>query len=150
MAGKKSAASKPSKPRENRSARIGKALEFIASGESVRKSCEMAGIAAMTFLDNVDGVQYARARDAQADCHFDEMADLERECREGTLDPQAFRALLDSRKWRLARMRPQVYGDKLGLEVSGKGGGPIQVADLANMDDDQLQTILGERRDDAE
>jgi len=107
------------KQERERSAKIAKALELIADGESVRKSCGVAGIVVQTFLNNVDGGQYARARDAQADRHFDEMADLERECKVGSLDPQAFRALLDSRKWRLARMRPKVYGDRNEVEHSG-------------------------------
>lgn len=95
-------------------------LADIASGLSVRAACEKSGVKLVTFLDNVDGEQYARARDAQADAHFLEMADLEEQCRQGVLDPQAFRALLDSRKWRLARMRPTVYGDKMAVENTGE------------------------------
>lgn len=97
---------------ERKKNRIDKVLELVSSGQSLRKSCEAVGMSAPTFLREVDVEQYARAREAQADAHFDEMAELEAECRAGTLDPQAFRALLDSRKWRLARMRPRVYGDK--------------------------------------
>jgi phage terminase small subunit len=46
-------------------------------------------------------------------------------------------------------------GKHLGMfverhEVSGPSGGPIQVADLANMDDNQLQAILGRNTSDAE
>ena len=91
---------------------IASVLAHISSGRSVRKSCELVGVPVPTFLKNVDRDQYARARDAQADAHFDEMTELEEQCRSGELDPAAFRALLDSRKWRLARMRPKIYGDK--------------------------------------
>ncbi len=60
--------------------KIEDALSFITAGNSVRKSCERAGIEAPTFLKHVDGEQYARARDACADAQFDEMADLEKRC----------------------------------------------------------------------
>ena len=94
-------------------------LAEITAGLSVRKACEKHGVLASTFVQSVDAEQYARARDAQADAHFKEMADLEEQCRQGLLDPQVFRALLDSRKWRLARMRPSEYGDKTAIEHSG-------------------------------
>lgn len=108
--------------------KIRTALELISGGQSVRKACEAAGIARTVFLENVDGDQYARAREAQADAHFDEMAELEAECRAGTLDPQAFRALLDSRKWRLARMRPRVYGDRVDVTNSDGSMRPLPQA----------------------
>ena len=95
-------------------------LDDISSGMSVRKACERHDVNHWTFVQAVDESQYARARDMQADTHFEEMADLEQQCKDGTLDPQAFRALLDSRKWRLARMRPKVYGDTTKIEHSGQ------------------------------
>ena len=95
-------------------------LAEIISGMSVRKACDKHNVLPSTFVQSVDAEQYARARDAQADAHFEEMADLEEQCREGLLDPQTFRALLDSRKWRLARMRPTVYGDKMAVENTGE------------------------------
>lgn len=97
----------------NRESKIRKALELISDGQSVRKACAAAGIAFSTFRDNVDPAQYAHAREAQADTYFDEMAELEARCRDGELVPQVFRVMLDSLKWRLARMRPNVYGNKL-------------------------------------
>ncbi len=124
--------------------KIAKALASISNGESVRKSCIAAEIALVTFLDNVDGEQYARARTAQADAQFVEMNDLEQQCLRGEIDPQAYRVAMDTRKWRLARMHPK-YNDKVQLEVSGPDKGPIQVADLAMMDDAQLQAILGHK-----
>ena len=73
-------------------------LADIASGLSVRKACEAHGVKLSTFVQNVDGEQYARARDLQADAHFEEMADLEEDCRRGDLDPHVFRAMMNSRK----------------------------------------------------
>lgn len=112
---------------ERKADRIDKVLELVSSGMSTLKACEAAGIKRPTFLREV-GIdknladKYARAREAQADAHFDEMAELEAECHAGTLDPQAFRALLDSRKWRLARMRPRVYGDRVMVDNTSSDG----------------------------
>lgn len=97
-------------------------LSDIRTGMSVRGACEKHNVAVSTFVENVDGEQYARARDSQADAHFAEMTELEQQCLHGELDPQALRAVIDSRKWRLARMRPKVYGDKQAIEHSGSIG----------------------------
>lgn len=107
---------------ESTKKKIQKVLALMAGGQSVRKSCADAEISCSTFLKYVDGEQYARARDAQADAQFDEMVDLEEQCRDGLLDPQAFRALLDSRKWRLARMRPKLYGDRATVDHTSSDG----------------------------
>ena len=111
---------------------IDKVLELVAGGQSLRQACKAAGIKPATFLlardkDAALAEQYARAREAQADAHFDEMVELEAECREGKLDPQAFRAMLDSLKWRLARMRPRVYGDKLTVDNTSSDGSMSQL-----------------------
>lgn len=111
--------------RKNHSKEVKQVLVHISSGISVRQSCGLVGIAVSTFLDNVDSEQYARAREACADAQFDEMADLEMRCLSGALDAQAFRAAMDARKWRLARMRPTVYGDK--IQASAEIGGKLEV-----------------------
>ena len=97
--------------------RIAKVLSLIANGESVRAACKKAGIDRSVFLNHVDGEQYARARDAQADTHFAGLVDLEAQCLDRKLDPQRFKAVLDSMKWRLARMKPQVYSEQARLAL---------------------------------
>ncbi len=124
--------------------KIAKVLASVSSGESVRNSCIAADIALKTFQDHVDSRQYARAREAQADAHFYKMQELVQSCLDGNIEPQAFRAAMDVEKWILARMHPK-YNDKVQLEVSGPNKGPVQVADLAMMDDEQLQAILGHK-----
>lgn len=95
-------------------------LSLISQGESVRRSCELYNIPFRTFLDRVDSAQYAQARMDSADAHFMGMEDLERELRAGEIDFNTFREIVNARKWRLARMRPQVYGDKVDTSLSGK------------------------------
>jgi hypothetical protein len=40
---------------------------------------------------------------------------------------QRSRLRVESRKWAAAKLLPKVYGDRLQQEVSGPGGGPMQV-----------------------
>jgi len=88
--------------------------------------------------------QYARARERQADAEFDEIRSIADETPE--LEPvldkdgqvvemrmsSAYvawqKSRIDARKWRAAKMRPKVYGDKVQTEVSGPDGKPIEVA----------------------
>ena len=129
-----------------RDQKIQAALVSIAEGKSVRKSCEEAGISKTWFLESVSADQYARAREAQADTHFDAMSDLEADCERGTLDPQAFRAIIDSRKWRLARMRPQIYGDTSKIDLTSSDGSmtPAKVVDLGQRTVDELISLARE------
>ncbi len=78
--------------------------------------------------------QYHRAREEQADALAEEMVDVVRSdpvCTEmGNVDTGLVahnRLLIDTLKWRAARLKPKVYGDKVQNEHSGPDGGPIQV-----------------------
>ena len=123
-------------------AKVQNVLDLVGEGMSVMQACARAGLARSVFLKYVSRDEYARARDAQADAHFDEMADLEEQCRAGILDPQAFRALLDSRKWRLARMRPKIYGDKSAVDLTSSDGSmtqaPAVVIDFSGMSPEDI------------
>ncbi len=57
------------------------------------------------------------------------------------------RLQVDTLKWKLSKMLPKVYGDKVTQEHTGAGGGPIALAaiDLKGMSDSelaQMQTLL--------
>jgi hypothetical protein len=66
-------------------------------------------------------LQYAIARDLQADCIAEETKDIA----DGTDDPQKARLQIDARKWYASKLAPKKYGDKVTQEVSGPDGGPI-------------------------
>lgn len=77
---------------------------------------------------------YARAREDQADTLADEILEVARSKTDpdemGKVDNGAVqekRLLVDSLKWRAAKLGPKTYGDKLQQEHTGSGGGPIQV-----------------------
>ena len=97
---------------------IQKVLDLISTGRSTLSACAEVGIPRTTFLRNVPADNYARAREASADRQFEEMEDLETQCRAGDIPPEVFRVVMDSRKWRLARMKPRLYGDKSSVDVN--------------------------------
>ena len=116
-------------------------LEHIAIGETTSGACKKAKFPKSSFYRFMSSSEdedernalwdrYARARGACADVKFDEIADLEQQCLGGELDYNTFRAIVDSRKWCLARMKAKVYGDKSSHEVSGPGGSALNPPDL--------------------
>lgn len=117
--------------------------ERLANGESLRRICrdddmpEMRTV--MRWLNAREEFcqQYARARELQAECIFDEMAEI---ADDGTNDWMASNApdcegyklngehvsrsklRIDARKWMLAKMAPRKYGDKQQVDhVSSDG-----------------------------
>ncbi len=69
--------------------------------------------------------EYARAREDNADHHFDRMQEIEARLEQEDIDTHAARVLLDSMKWRLAKHLPRSYGDRTAVEVSGRVERPI-------------------------
>ncbi|WP_195909669.1 terminase small subunit protein [Rhizobium tubonense] len=111
----------------------GKSLRSISLAEDMpSKATVFRWLAAHdTFRD-----QYARAREAQADSFFDDIADIANtpmigkktkydkdgnvvEVLEGDMIEHR-RLQIDARKWMAGKLRPKVYGDKLDIDVNGK------------------------------
>ena len=106
-------------------------LQGIASGRSLTSSCADVGVkaTAMLYIVNSDPTiseRYARARESCADSQFDEMNDLERKVLTGELDPNSFRAAMDSRKWRLARMHIK-YNERQIIEQKTEHSGAVTI-----------------------
>ena len=53
------------------------------------------------------------------------------------------RLQIDALKWKLSKMLPKVYGDKITNEHTGADGGPIAIAavDLKNLSDEELENM---------
>lgn len=53
------------------------------------------------------------------------------------------RLQIDTLKWKLSKMLPKVYGEKVTTEHTGKDGGPIAIAavDLKNLSDEELDQV---------
>ena len=106
-------------------------LTQMACGSSMAAACRSHGISHTSWLDAVGkdhelADRYAHARVAGIDAQADEMHDLEMQVLRGEVDPHAFRAAMDARKWRMARQAPKKYGDKVVQEISGPDGSPVR------------------------
>jgi hypothetical protein len=58
-----------------------------------------------------------------------EMADIERDTLDGSVDPKAANVVLSSKRWRAAKLAPKKYGDRIHTELTGADGGPVQIDD---------------------
>ena len=129
----------------------------LAEGESLRSICDDAAIPARStvlgwLFDGEHGDfmdQYARAREAQAEAHADEIIDIaddgsndftEDKDGKAIVDHehiQRSRLRVDARKWIAAKLLPKKYGDR--LQHTGEGGGPIRTeVDLTGIPTDVL------------
>lgn len=109
-------------------------LEQIALGRSLVSICKETEMPAYSVVtgwraqDEEFSTNYARAREDQADFHADEIVDIA----DTEPDPNLARVRIDARKWKAARMKPKVYGDRLNLD------GDVRVA----IPDDQLDARI--------
>ena len=105
----------------------------LAAGESLRLIClddsmpDRETVRRWLLDDKEFRGQYARARDDHADDQFDRMSTLDSLVLSGDLNPAAHNTVINSMKWRLAKMCPKKYGDKAHLEVTGQDGGPLTI-----------------------
>lgn len=121
---------------------VGDAIcERLASGWSLRKSAEEAGIHPSTVLDWCErhpefAQQYAGARARGYQLLADEILEISDESRDDIIETETgpvtnheviarSRLRVDSRKWMLSKMLPKVYGDKITAEHTGPNGAPL-------------------------
>lgn len=104
----------------------------LATGKSLNEICKAPGMPAESVVRNwvildVGGIaaKYAHARDISLDCQADAMLAV---ARDKTRDARCRQVEIDALKWRLCKMAPKRYGDKLEHEVSGPNGGPVQAS----------------------
>ena len=133
--------------------KIARVLERIAQGASLNTACAEAGLCPSLFLREADPALYTQAQALYADLIFDELASLEEKCLDGDLNPTALRAILDCRKWRLARLRPDIYGERSSSENPGPDTAPLQVkvrfVNPAADETPKEKKNAGERREEA-
>lgn len=70
-------------------------------------------------------VQCARAREACADLELYRMKQLAESCNEENVN--STRVKLNHMQWRVMKIAPRLYGDRLTTQVTGHDGGPLQV-----------------------
>ena len=96
-------------------------LRRLHEGSSLRSACAANNVSHCIWNDAVKedpdlANQYATARADGIDSQAEEMHDLEMQVLAGQLDPNAFRAAMDARKWRMAKQMPRKYGDSTRIE----------------------------------
>jgi hypothetical protein len=107
----------------------------IADGKSLRAICaadDMPSVETVRVWLIDDGefsVQYARAREEQADYYADEIIDIA----DAAKDANLARLQIDARKWKASKLQPKKYGDKIDLNHSGA---------IEHLTDEQLESKL--------
>ena len=108
----------------------------MCEGESLRAICRTAGFptasAVIHWIGEDEGfaAQYARAREAQADALFDDLAEVAEAAltAESAVEVAARRLIVDTTKWRLSKIVPKKYGDK--LELAGDPKNPLSITSI--------------------
>ena len=112
----------------------------LANGESMRRICDDPVMPDRKTVDNWRdsdpefSAKCAHAREEQAEYHHDRMDGLEDRVLTGDLEPHAANVVLSNIRWRMEKLKPKVYGNKLALEHTGR------VRTAREMTDAELET----------
>ncbi len=108
-------------------------FELIASGKSLRQSCNTLGFdpgdtvrCIKRAADPAVQESYEIAREMAAEARFDRMAQIAEAVIAKKITPDVARVYAEIEKWQLSKMQPKKFGDKLTQELTGADGGPIQ------------------------
>ena len=111
--------------------------ERLAIGESLRSICRDDAMPSLASIFLWLGKypefseQYARAREAQAESHADQIVEI---ADDDKIDPNHKRIMVDARKWVASKLKPKRYGDKLDLEHKGEVGLTVNVVRMTDAD----------------
>lgn len=111
-------------------------IKLLKSGMSLKKICSIDGMPSKTVVyswiyENEDfSDKYTRARQAQIDIEFEELQNIAEEKPREIVDAQANlvydksdlawrQQRIDVRKWRLSKLRPDKYGDRIHQQIDG-------------------------------
>lgn len=112
----------------------------LMEGESLRQICEDDAMPTRTtvhdWLANKDdfSVQYARARELQADTYADDII-AEADKANDKDSAAAAKVKVDARKWVASKLKPKRYGDKLDLDATIEGKLTIQTINYSDAND---------------
>lgn len=97
----------------------------LADGKSLRRLClpedmpDRESVRQWLIKYPEFSAKYAQAREDQAEFHHDEMDEIEGDVRSGLLSPQAGNVILGNKRWRMEKLKPKAYGQKLELDHTG-------------------------------
>lgn len=99
-----------------------KVCRGIAAGLSVKKCCEADEMPNKDTIfqwlmeDQDFSDQYARARERRADARAERIDDVTDEVRNGKLDPNSARVIIDAEKWQAGKENAPRYGDRIQVD----------------------------------
>ena len=125
----------------------------IAGGESLRSICldehmpDKASVLLWVVTDRViEGTngkfsdQYHASREAAGYSHADEALDLRKEIRNGELDPQSAKVILDALKWGAERMSPRRHASRQQVDHTSSDGSMTPGRSLNDFYNDNVST----------
>jgi hypothetical protein len=119
---------RPSSYTDEKAQRI---CELMALGRSLKSICEDDDQpdykTVMRWLDSNESFRqkYAHAREKQGAYLAAEIVEIADAA--SNEEYQRARLRVDARKWYASKLAPKVYGERVSTELSGPGGGPVQV-----------------------
>ena len=131
----RSSQGKPTTP-EDKIKILDAVIERLVDGESLREICldddmpNKVTILRWTNSDSGLATSMARAREMQADALDDDITGVIKEIRDGTLDANQGRVIINAHQWRAAALKPKLYGTKQTVDVNHG---------IKHMDVDQLE-----------
>jgi len=114
-------------------------LDLVASGMSARKACEQKGMPSYVSVwnwmkaDDEFRGKYQVASELRAQGIDDKIDDTIEEMRSGEIDAQQARVIVDTYKWRAAKLYPKLYGDNQKIDVEHKVSSFVDELKLAAM-----------------
>jgi hypothetical protein len=122
--------------------------ERLSEGESLIQICRDPHMPSRTTVlgwqktDPDFRSRCAHAREAQGEWTAEDIAETERELREGLIDAQTAKVLISSKQWRAAKLKPKVYGDSTMLKHADANGEAIRSAiDPTLLSPDERDTL---------
>ena len=111
--------------------------EYISTtGESLNSWCKINNFSITTVHDWIHSdaqraEKYARARDVRADTMFESLDEVSESAAKAktAVEVAGLRLKADNIKWKVGRMVPKKYGDKLDLNHGGQPDNPITVVE---------------------
>lgn len=101
---------------------------WIAGGKSLRAYCRQGGTPDVTTVcrwivrHDEFRQQYTQAREAAGYAHGDGVIEVVELLRDGVIDPQTGKAMMDGLKWAAERMAPKAHGTKQQVDLTSSDG----------------------------
>lgn len=109
------------------------------------KACKLEGISPAAFFSvkrNNPDIQRAfiEAKEVQAELRLSQIDDMENQVLTGELDKDLFSVVIKSKQWSITKLRPDLFGNKTTIDVSGTiEHSPAKA--LAKLSDEQILQI---------